>query len=107
MLEGSIDESLRKYMAKGFIDYEQSKNRIDFIRTHLSQVSLIICQIYWTMDTENFLENLEEYHRILLKQLSELTSLIREPNIQSELRKTLIGLITQDVHNRDIVESLM
>jgi general stress protein 26 len=33
--------------------------------------------------------------------------LIREPSLQSELRKTLIALITQDVHNRDIVESLM
>lgn len=46
-----MDESLRRYMAKGFADYEQSKNRIDFIKTHLSQVSLVVCQIYWTMDT--------------------------------------------------------
>jgi len=51
MLEASIDESLRKYVAKGFIDYEQSKNRIDFIKNHLSQVTLLICQVYWTTDT--------------------------------------------------------
>lgn len=50
---------------------------------------------------------MEDYYKMLLKQLSQLTNLIREPSLQSELRKTLIALITQDVHNRDIVESLM
>ncbi len=59
------------------------------------------------MDTENLLENLDDYFKILLKQLSELTALIREPTLPSELRKTLIALITQDVHNRDIVDGLM
>lgn len=38
--------------------------------------------------------------------MSELTALIREPSLPTQLRKTLIALITQDVHNRDIVESL-
>jgi hypothetical protein len=51
MLEGAIDESLRKYVAKGFMDYDQSKNRIEFIKTHLSQVALVICQVNWTLDT--------------------------------------------------------
>lgn len=63
----------------------------------------MVCQAYWTMDTENCLDNLEEYYKLLLKQLSELTALIREPTLPGELRKTLIALITQDVHNRDIV----
>lgn len=51
MLEGLMDESLRKYIAKGFADYQQSKNRVEFIKTHLSQVTLVICQVYWTLDT--------------------------------------------------------
>ena len=59
------------------------------------------------MDTENCLDNLDEYFKMILKQLSELTNLIREPTLSAELRKTLIALITQDVHNRDIVEGLM
>jgi hypothetical protein len=89
------------------MEYEQSKNRVEFIKTHLSQITLIICQVYWTIDTENCLEsNLDEYYKLLLKQLSELTALIRDPTLPIQLRKTLIALITQDVHNRDIVESL-
>lgn len=28
MLEGSIDETLRRYISKGYLEYEQSKNRI-------------------------------------------------------------------------------
>ena len=80
MLEGTMDESLRKYMARGMLDYEATKDRVDFIKTHLSQVSLIVCQVFWSMDTENCLENnLDDYFRIMLKQLSELTALIRDP----------------------------
>ena len=32
--------------------------------------------------------------------------MIRDPNLDSLKRKTLIALITQDVHNRDIVDGL-
>ena len=32
--------------------------------------------------------------------------MIRDPNLDNLKRKTLIALITQDVHNRDIVDSL-
>ena len=32
--------------------------------------------------------------------------MIRDPTLDSNKRKTLIALITQDVHNRDIVEEL-
>lgn len=92
-------------MAKGFMEYDQSKNRVEFLKTHLSQISLVICQVNWTLDTEAMIENLEDLYKILLKQLSELTSMIRDPFLQPELRRTLIALITQDVHNRDIIES--
>jgi dynein heavy chain len=33
--------------------------------------------------------------------------MIRDPNLDGLKRKTLIALITQDVHNRDIVDSLV
>ena len=32
--------------------------------------------------------------------------MIRDPNLDPIKRKTLIALITQDVHNRDIVDEL-
>lgn len=42
----------------------------------------------------------------MLRQLIELTAMIRDPLLHPLKRKTLIALITQDVHNRDIVEQL-
>jgi dynein heavy chain len=64
---------------------------------------LVISQINWTLDTEALLENLTDYYGLLLRQLTELTGMIRDPNLDKLKRKTLIALITQDVHNRDIV----
>lgn len=68
---------------------------------------MVISQINWTLDTEALLENLGDYYNLLLRQLSELTAMIRDPNLDGLKRKTLIALITQDVHNRDIVDSLV
>lgn len=53
------------------------------------------------------MDNLEDYFNSLIRQLSELTAMIRDPNLTPLKRKTLIALITQDVHNRDIVDSLV
>lgn len=53
------------------------------------------------------MDNLGDYYNLLLRQLSELTATIRDPNLDGLKRKTLIALITQDVHNRDIVDSLV
>jgi len=78
-----------------------------FIKGHLSQVALLICQVNWTLDTEAFMDNLDDYYRLSLKQLTELTSLIRDPDLPEQTRKTLVALITQDVHNRDIIEELI
>ena len=59
MLESSIDETLRKQVAKAHIEYEQAKDRTKFVKEHISQVSLLVCQINWTLDTEAFIENLD------------------------------------------------
>lgn len=102
-----MDETLRKQIARGFIEYEQSRDRVNFIKERLSQVALLVCQVNWTLDTEAFLDNLDDYYRLMLKQLTELTALIRDPELADQTRRTLVALITQDVHNRDIVEELM
>lgn len=80
---------------------------MNFIKERLSQVALLVCQVNWTLDTEAFLDNLDDYYRLMLKQLTELTALIRDPELVDQTRRTLVALITQDVHNRDIVEELM
>lgn len=107
-LEKAMYEALQKNIATVFNRYDTDyKSRLNFIENEeLSQVILVICQINWTLDTEALLENLSDFYNMLLRQLSELTVMIRDPNLASLKRKTLIALITQDVHNRDIVESL-
>jgi hypothetical protein len=63
----------------------------------------LVCQVNWTLDTEAFMDNLEDFYRMILKQLTELTALIRDPDLSDQTRRTLVALITQDVHNRDII----
>jgi len=46
---------------------------------------------------------MDEFYKLILRQLTDLTTLIRDPNLSDQNRKTLIALITQDVHNRDII----
>ena len=107
-LEHAMDDTLRKTVSKVFGEYDKYKNRLQFIEQEKqSQIILVICQVNWTLDTEALLENLSDYYNLLLRQLSELTAMIRDPNLDPLKRKTLIALITQDVHNRDIVESLV
>lgn len=55
MLESSMDETLRKQVSKGFLEYEQSRDRVKFIMSHLSQVALLVLQVNWTLDTEAFI----------------------------------------------------
>lgn len=47
------------------------------------------------------MERIGDCLKSLIAQLTQLTSLIRTP-LQPILRKTLVALITQEVHNRDI-----
>lgn len=104
MLENVIDDTMKKSISKAFSDYEKYKNRLEFIeKEKISQVILVISQINWTLDTEALLDNLEDYKNMLIKQLEGLTGLISRPDLDPLKRRTLIALITQDVHNRDVV----
>ena len=46
--------------------------------------------------------DINEWHETNVKELNELVELIRS-DLTSLERKTLVALITQDVHHRDIV----
>lgn len=75
-----------------------------------SQVVLVVDCIMWTTITEGYLDNpndndISEWYGTNVNQLNELVELIRT-DLSSLERKTLVALITQDVHYRDIVESL-
>ena len=65
----------------------------------------------WTRITEDFLqsdnviEDMEKWYESMVAQLQDLTELIRGELTPIE-RRTIVALVTQDVHYRDIVETL-
>lgn len=84
--------------------------RTQWIKLFPSQVVLVVDCIMWTNITEGYLENIgendiSEWYDTNVNQLNELVELIRT-DLTSLERKTLVALITQDVHYRDIIESL-
>jgi hypothetical protein len=82
VLEHSMDETLRKNISRAFGEYDKYKSRLQFIEGEKqSQVVLVISQINWTLDTEALLDNLGDYYNLLLRQLSELTAMIRDPHL--------------------------
>lgn len=70
-------------------------------------------QIIWADSTEMALHDLlddnpfamEDHYAVMKAQLLELTELIRG-DLSAIQRMSLVALITQDVHCRDIVEQL-
>jgi dynein heavy chain len=58
-------------------------------------------------DGEEAKEGLEWWYHENINMLTELTKIVSRPDIDSIKRKTVVALITQDVHYRDILEELI
>jgi dynein heavy chain len=130
-LEESISESLSRLVQNGNSDYNNFERR-KWFETHLSQVLMIVNQVIWTETCENYLyqmnhraehlkskvkrksvhEDDEEmieiqtYLNDYKQNLEELTSMVRE-DLPKDKHKTIVGLITVEVHNRDVLDSLI
>jgi len=84
-----------------------------WVLEHVSQAVAVVGQVTWTEGTELALNDLmddnpfamEDHLGLIKQQLLQLTELIRG-QLTAIHRKTLVALITQDVHARDIVEQL-
>jgi dynein heavy chain len=94
------------------IDNEGNTDRNTWVFQHPSQSVAVTDQIVFTEYTEHALSNLEDdpfavedYFEALRDQLNEFVELIRG-QLSTIQRKTLVALITQDVHARDIIEEL-
>lgn len=55
---------------------------------------------------DNPLEYMLFWYEENINMLDQLTTLVRSPWLTSIQRRTVVALITQDVHYRDIVEDL-
>ncbi|CAK95203.1 unnamed protein product (macronuclear) [Paramecium tetraurelia] len=114
LLELEMVETLRKLCKQGLQDYlnGMQKTKTDWILNHKSQIVAVVSQILWSINTEDAINEssvkanaLYEWHDMMEIQLKQLTALVRG-DLTVVQRKTIVSLITTDVHNRDIVMKL-
>lgn len=100
-----------KSIIRGSLQKFADMKRKDWIQTYPSQVVIVVDCIMWTTITESYLEDLDEnditeWEKTNKSQLNELVEEIRRDDIEILERRKLVALITQDVHYRDIIETL-
>ncbi|KAH0950381.1 hypothetical protein HN011_009494 [Eciton burchellii] len=101
--------SIREEIYLSYLDYETSE-RVIWLFNWPGMVVLCVSQIYWSLEVENCLIDhavfaLELLHEKLKAQILKLVDLVRG-QLSKQNRTTLNALITIDVHNMDIVQSL-
>jgi dynein heavy chain len=115
-LEEHVASTLQKKVREAHKQYtdvdEAGSDRKVWVLRHLSQAVAVVAQITWTAGTEAALDDLgddpfavEDHLDLIKQQLAQLTELIRG-HLTANQRRTLVALITQDVHARDMVEEL-
>ena len=111
LVEADMKKSLKKEMKDGYQAYDDG-SRPEWVLTHLAQVVSCVGNVMWTYMTEEALSNKEgvqeavtEWYDTNVSQLEELTQLVRT-ELTVIQRRSIVALVTQDVHNRDIIESL-
>lgn len=112
-VENAMRTSLRAENKRAYKEYEEVP-RTQWVKNQPAQVVISISQTYWCRFTQSCLEQterpvheaLEEWREVNVKQLVDLSDLVRQDLSKLE-RKIIVALITIDVHARDIVEGLI
>lgn len=111
-VEGSMVKTMKDVAKKGWKEYKEMERK-EWVVNQFCQVMITVGAIYWTLETEQVLKatdtnQVQAMQKWLQKnktQLQGLTELIRE-NLSKIKRKGVVALVTQDVHNRDIINIL-
>jgi dynein heavy chain len=111
-VEDAMIKTMREVIKKGWKDYPE-RPRKDWVRDQYCQVMITVGSIFWTSESEEVLTNesgnkvqaMGKWFEKNKKQLEGLTELIRDKLTKNQ-RKGVVALVTQDVHNRDIIETL-
>jgi dynein heavy chain, axonemal len=109
-VEARMKVSLHGFMKAGLLDYDQ-RPRHEWVGCHPGQVVATVAQMTWARGTEKALRSdnpvqaMREWHKVYLAELTKLIVKIRG-DLQSLERKTIVALVTTDVHARDIIEDL-
>jgi dynein heavy chain len=110
-VEGQMRESLADMAIRCIDAYRTAESREAWILNWPGQMVLCGSQLYWTIEVEGALRNggtkgLREYVKQMNKQLDNVTSLARDPNLTKMHRMTIGALVTMDVHSRDVTQDM-
>ena len=111
ILEDSMKNSIKSVMRTALLKYEnEDTHRSKWVLEYPSQVVITVDAIQWTKNTEDYLQpqveiDIFDWYQQNVDQLDELIKLIRGDLTEVE-RRTLVALVTQDVHFRDIIENM-
>jgi dynein heavy chain len=111
ILEDSMKNSIKSVMRTALLKYEnEDTQRGKWVLEYPSQVVITVDAIQWTKNTEDYLQpsielDIFDWYQQNVDQLDELIKLIRGDLSEVE-RRTLVALVTQDVHFRDIIENM-
>ncbi|KAF4654403.1 hypothetical protein FOL47_009992, partial [Perkinsus chesapeaki] len=112
-VEEYMVKSMHAVMKKGFIDYPEQPRK-EWVAEKEAQVVSCVGMIMWCAETERILQGKDKekvvdsmriWYQRNVTQLEELTDLVRS-KLSSIQRRSVVALVTQDVHNRDIIEDL-
>jgi len=112
-LERAMVTKLRMLMGEAVKDYKTMSRR-EFVvdERYPCQIVMAVGMIMWCSSTEECLSGsdsvqaaLDDWYEEINSYLDDLTQLVRE-DLNFVLRRKVVALVTQDVHNRDIVESM-
>jgi dynein heavy chain len=109
-LERSMRKSLKGILTAAVHSYKKHP-RTDWVRMYPGQITIAASQIHWSVEVETAIRKggvagLERLYKKLLRQLDDLTGLVRGELTTLE-RITLGSLIVIDVHARDVVKRLI
>ena len=102
-----------KDLTTGLGNAKEPTPREKWVLLHPAQVVTTIGMVTWCAETENQISlmyddplALANWYDANVTMLQQLTEHIRNPKLTKLQRATLVALITQDVHARDIVDQL-
>lgn len=119
-LQESVAQTVKKSIKEAYLGYKEENE--DFKRhrwvmeDYTAQAISVVGSIIWCATTESLLrsdydediqDSLHWWLTENVSQLKELTKLIQGSGLCDRKRKALVALITQDVHYRDISDTLL
>eukprot|EP00879_Flechtneria_rotunda_P011718 GHRR01012239.1.p1 GENE.GHRR01012239.1~~GHRR01012239.1.p1 ORF type:complete len:1535 (+),score=570.67 GHRR01012239.1:286-4605(+) len=112
-VEANMRLTLKALAKKAFKDYSAAR-RPGWVLSQPAQVAVLASNIHWCQAIERALtggsvivtHELEQLQTHCVLQLEELTNLVRGA-LNDLQRKSVVALITTDVHNRDVVAALV